>query len=85
MVARLADPQAQRLRFFAQLGQYFRWLTPSALAAQIPHQVYQQLQVDQPSEPAKTNIVLLQGCAQQVSTGATNEHLAALLAEKGIA
>ncbi len=73
-------PNARRLRLLAGLGRLFRWAMPSYLAAQVPAAIGRAAA----AQPGERPVLLLNGCAQQVSTAATNEHLAALLAARGV-
>ena len=74
-------PNARRLRLLSRLGKYVRFLLPRALASQVPDAVTQGLAGN--TQGAK-QVLLLQGCAQQVTTGGVNESLQTLLADLGI-
>jgi len=82
-------PAAPRLRRMASLGRYFRWLMPGYLAAQVPADIGHAVTAQAPPDAAPTDqgqraVLLLNGCAQQVATATTNQHLAALLVRHGI-
>jgi len=79
-------PFPSRLRPLAWLGSWFRWMLPRSLSNNLPRQIGRALSVA-PSDQAAPNgrILLLNGCAQQVNTAATNQHLAQLLERHGVA
>ncbi|MEM9623131.1 MAG: glycolate oxidase subunit GlcF [Pseudomonadota bacterium] len=76
-------PPAARLRRMARLGRYFRWLLPGYLREQIPARVGRPAGAAEAQQDAP-NVLVLNGCAQQVSTAGTNEHLVQLLVRHGI-
>jgi glycolate oxidase iron-sulfur subunit len=69
-------PVPRRLRAMARLGRAFRWFAPPRFAKNLPARVGKPLSAK--SDNA-TRVLLLNGCAQQVNSAATNEHLAQLL------
>lgn len=69
-------PHAGRLRLLARAGKYFKFLMPASLAAQVPDQITQGLRTN---TQGTKQVLLLQGCAQQVTTGGVNESLQGLL------
>jgi glycolate oxidase iron-sulfur subunit len=74
-------PNPNRLRAMARLGRLFRWLLPRALAKQVPERLGQPVG----SLPeGDRQILLLNGCAQQVATAETNIKLVNLLKTRGI-
>ncbi len=77
-------PDHRILRTLSYVGRYFKWLLPKPLASQVPTQISKTLS----SQPSQTNharkILLLQGCAQQVTTGEVNKGLVTLLDGHGI-
>lgn len=78
-------PDAGRLRRMARLGRIFRFLVPKNLAKNMPAKVGKPFRT--PKSPANENalsVVLLNGCAQQVSTPQTNVALAQLLQAHGV-
>lgn len=74
-------PEVERLRHMTRLGRVFRGLLPRRLAKLVPDQVGQG--VVSTTGHAR-QVLLLNGCAQQVSTPETNRNLQALLAKLGI-
>ena len=74
-------PQPKRLRAMARLGKLFRWFVPAAMAKNLPRKIGQPLVAN---SDRTTKVLLLNGCAQQVNTAATNIHLAALLDAQGV-
>ena len=77
-------PNHRLLRTMSYVGRYFKWLLPKSLASQVPSQISQTLS-SQPSQKAHARkILLLQGCAQQVTTGEVNKGLVRLLDAHGI-
>jgi len=77
-------PNHRRLRTMSFVGRYFKWLLPKPLASQVPSQISRMLS-SQPSQSAHARkILLLQGCAQQVTTGDVNKSLVSLLDAHGI-
>lgn len=77
-------PNHRLLRTMSYVGRYFKWLLPKSLASQVPSQVSKTLS-SQPSQKAHVRkILLLQGCAQQVTTGEVNKGLVRLLDAHGI-
>ncbi len=75
-------PESKRLRRMARLGRWFRWLLPPSLAAQVPTSVGRAVTA---TGQHSRRVILLNGCAQQVVTAATNEHIARLLDRHGVA
>lgn len=71
-------PNASRLRVLSRIGRYFKFLLPKALAAQVPNRVTRGLVEN---SQGNKQVLLLQGCAQQVTTGGVNESLQVLLGE----
>ncbi|MBV27795.1 MAG: glycolate oxidase iron-sulfur subunit [Gammaproteobacteria bacterium] len=69
-------PYVGRLRLLARVGKYFKFLMPASLAAQVPNQITQGLRTN---TQGTKQVLLLQGCAQQVTTGGVNESLQGLL------
>ena len=77
-------PNHRILRTMSYVGRYFKWLLPKPLASQVPSQISKTLS-SQPSQSAHARkILLLQGCAQQVTTGDVNKGLVSLLDAHGI-
>ena len=77
-------PNHRILRTMSYVGRYFKWLLPKPLASQVPSQISKTLS-SQPSQSAHARkILLLQGCAQQVTTGDVNKSLVSLLDAHGI-
>ncbi|MDA8702868.1 glycolate oxidase subunit GlcF [Pseudomonadales bacterium] len=77
-------PNHRRLRTISYVGRYFKWLLPKPLASQVPSQISRTLS-SRPSQSVHARkILLLQGCAQQVTTGAVNKSLLSLLDAHGI-
>ena len=74
-------PHASRLRSMARLGRAFRWFVPARLAKNLPSEI--GLGVMASSDLARS-VLLLNGCAQQVSTAGTNSHFVRLLADHDI-
>ncbi len=74
-------PYPGRLRFMARVGRLFKWFVPSALKKNLPQHIGQALAA---SDRHERQILVLQGCAQQVSTAGTNEHLYKLLDTHGV-
>jgi glycolate oxidase iron-sulfur subunit len=74
-------PNPRRLRLLSRLGKYARFALPRPLAAQVPNQVTQALVAN---TQGSRQILLLQGCAQQVTTGGVNQALQDLLQTRGI-
>ena len=77
-------PSASRTRWLARLGRPWRWVLPRRLAKHVPAQT--SASVPTPQAPAVQNghVVLLNGCAQQVVSAATNRAFADLLTRHGI-
>lgn len=71
-------PDIARLRFMSRLGRGFRWLLPSRLGKLIPATVSRGALS---TAGYDQQILLLNGCAQQVTTAATNLNLQSLLAK----
>jgi glycolate oxidase iron-sulfur subunit len=77
-------PNHRILRTMSYVGRYFKWLLPEALASQVPSKISKTLG-SQPSQNVHARkILLLQGCAQQVTTGEVNKSLVSLLDAHGI-
>ncbi|MEM7099430.1 MAG: glycolate oxidase subunit GlcF [Pseudomonadota bacterium] len=79
-------PEVGLFRSLARIGRMFRWLLPGRLSAHVPRKVYgvlpsQELGALPEDAPS---VILLNGCAQQVTTGNTNRHLQEVLTERGI-
>ena len=74
-------PYARRLRMLARVGKYVKFALPKALAAQVPDTVTPGLAAD---TQGSKQVLLLQGCAQQVTTGQVNQGLQQLLGELDI-
>ncbi len=74
-------PYARRLRMLARVGKYVKFALPKALAAQVPDTVTPGLAAD---TQGSKRVLLLQGCAQQVTTGQVNQGLQQLLGELDI-
>jgi len=74
-------PVPARLRAMARLGGSFRWFVPRRLAKNLPASVGVALAAESASA---TKVLVLNGCAQQVNTAATNVHLSQLLQTHGI-
>ena len=74
-------PKPKVLQPLVSIGRWFKWMLPHAFAKQIPA----TLQQSNIPENKDAQVLLLQGCAQQVSTANTNNHLAALLKANDIA
>ena len=82
-------PDAGRLRRMARLGRFFRFLLPQNLAKNIPAKVGKALRTAKSTKNSSAkkdapSVVLLNGCAQQVSTPQTNVALAQLLQGHGV-
>lgn len=69
-------PDARRLRLFSRLGKYVKFALPKALAAQVPNRVTTALVNN---TQGSKQVLVLQGCAQQVTTGQVNQGLQQLL------
>ena len=65
----------------ARVGKYVKFALPKALAAQVPDTVTPGLAAD---TQGSKQVLLLQGCAQQVTTGQVNQGLQQLLGELDI-
>ena len=74
-------PDTARLRRMSRLGRVARPFLPRRLSKHVPPRGGIQLE-SAPS--AERNVLLLNGCAQQVATPKTNLHLMELLARRGI-
>ncbi len=78
-------PDAVRLRRMARMGRLFRALVPKNLAKNIPAKVGKAWRTPKTAGKDKSlSVVLLNGCAQQVSTPQTNIALAQLLQAHGV-
>ncbi len=71
-------PNASRLRLLSRLGRYFTFLLPKPLAVQVPKSVTRGLRKN---TSGTKQVLLLQGCAQQVTTGGVNEVLQSVLGQ----
>lgn len=71
-------PNASRLRLLSRIGRYFTFLLPKPLAAQVPKLVTRGLRKN---TSGTKQVLLLQGCAQQVTTGGVNEVLQSVLGQ----
>ena len=71
-------PNASRLRLLSRIGRYFTFLLPRPLAAQVPKLVTRGLRKN---TSGTKQVLLLQGCAQQVTTGGVNEVLQSVLGQ----
>ena len=77
-------PNHRILRTMSYVGRYLKWLLPKPLASQVPSKISKTLG-SQPSQNVHARkILLLQGCAQQVTTGDVNKGLVSLLDAHGI-
>ncbi len=74
-------PDASRLRRLSRLGRMFRMFVPRRLAAQLPSRVGNGVK---DTGAHGRRVLLLNGCAQQVATAETNQHLSRLLDDYGI-
>jgi len=77
-------PSAPRTRWLARLGKPWRWLLPRRLAKNVPAQIHGLPEAPQAPDTPIGHVVLLNGCAQQVVTAATNQMFAALLTRHGV-
>ena len=79
-------PKTDRLRYMALLGRWFRWMVPGYLRHAIPNRIgpAPNVRKHNATQDQARKILLLNGCAQQVSTPQTNQHLVQLLNERGI-
>lgn len=74
-------PNVGLLRMMARLGGLFSWLLPNRLSKLVPTKVGQGVS----SSPAgQSQVLLLNGCAQQVSTPDTNVAVQQLLTRLGV-
>lgn len=71
-------PNASRLRLLSRIGRYFTFFLPKPLAAQVPKLVTRGLRKN---TSGTKQVLLLQGCAQQVTTGGVNEVLQSVLGQ----
>ncbi|NOX50747.1 MAG: glycolate oxidase subunit GlcF [Gammaproteobacteria bacterium] len=69
-------PHATRLRLMSRVGRLFRFLLPQRLASSVPDRVGAGVVSNRQGE---RKVLLLNGCAQQVSTSQTNIHLQKIL------
>jgi glycolate dehydrogenase iron-sulfur subunit len=76
-------PRPKRLRAMARLGRMFAWFVPRRFAKNLPVRIGQPLRKTE-CDAHERSILLLNGCAQQVSTASTNIHLAKLLDGHGV-
>lgn len=74
-------PRPGRLRAMARLGKLFRPLVPGAMVHSLPRRIGRGVISNR---GFTRQVVVLNGCAQQVSTAETNVHLQNLLAEHGV-
>lgn len=78
-------PDAGRLRRMARIGKLFRVLVPKNLAKNIPTKVGKAWRAPKTADNDHSlSVILLNGCAQQVSTPQTNIALAQLLKDHDI-
>lgn len=78
-------PNAPRLRSLARIGRFFRWMLSKRLAHQVPGRVGEQPIYQQDISPmSNSSVLVLNGCAQQVSTAQTNQHLTQILSERNV-
>ena len=77
-------PNHRILRTLSYVGRYFKWLLPKSLASQVPSQISKTLSSQPSQSDHARKILLLQGCAQQVTTGEVNKALVSLLDAHGI-
>ncbi len=77
-------PNAARLRVMSRIGKWFRLFLPTRLASQIPRRIGRRRIPGADVENAVMHVVILNGCAQQVSTPSTNDALIALLESRRI-
>ena len=65
-------PEVGLFRNLARIGRFFRWLLPKRLSSHVPRQVSAALSPQDPSslQADAQSVILLNGCAQQVTTGA---------------
>ena len=79
-------PDVGLFRLLSRIGGLFRWLLPRRLSKHVPESVSgPPVEQDPSSLPSEaSSVILLNGCAQQVSTGDTNRHLVDLLTGRGI-
>jgi hypothetical protein len=73
-------PHARRLRLLARVGKFVTFAMPRALAAQVPDNVTTGLASD---TPGSKQVLVLQGCAQQVTTGQVNQGFATVARRTG--
>lgn len=74
-------PEAARLRWLSRLGRMFRIFVPRRLAAHIPVRIGDGVKN---IGAHQRRVLLLNGCAQQVTTADTNQHLSRLLDNHGV-
>ena len=74
-------PDASRLRLMSRLGALVRPMIPHRLRKHVPKKIGQGTK---PNDVHGRKVLLLDGCAQQVSSGSTNSHLVTLLDAAGI-
>lgn len=72
-------PNHRILRNMSYVGRYFKWLLPRPLADQVPSQISKTLNSQLTDTRHGRKILVLQGCAQQVTTGEVNRGLVSLL------
>ena len=79
-------PEVNLFRQLARLGNLFRFLLPRRLKTNLPPKVHGRPVQQDPStlQADVRSVILLNGCAQQVSTGNTNRHLTEILTARGI-
>ena len=74
-------PKPAVFRRWAKVGNWFRWLLPGELRANLPR-VGKSREVSQQSHERK--VIVLQGCVQRVATPNVNDALISLLNKQGI-
>ena len=74
-------PDANRLRLMSRLGKWVRPMIPYRLRKHVPKKVGKGTK---PNDAHERKILLLDGCAQQVTSGSTNTHFVELLDLAGI-
>jgi len=79
-------PYPSRMRPLVRLGRWFRWMLPKRLSDHLPGAVGRPVLTQAPLSSGRQGprVLLLNGCAQQVNTAETNQHLARLLVEHGV-
>ena len=79
-------PRAGRLRNMARIGRVTRWMLPARLRASVPAAVgrSRNWRKHNAGRSRVSRVLVLNGCAQQVVTPATNRHLETLLDAHGV-